>query len=110
MIAANEPSVIDLSVMRQIVASALAGALADPRTPLAHRFSEPDLQIIARAWNALCEGLDGPGAGDLGIGEIAPRAVTATTAGRVAPPLTAAPGSDSPANLRPRHGQVVPAL
>lgn len=61
---------------RQILASALAGALADPRGPLARRVSGGDLQIIEWAWAEIIAETAALHSADLGIGERLPRDVS----------------------------------
>jgi len=69
---------IELPLARQIVASALAAAFADPRSPLARRCPETELHLINWAWSIMCEERGAISGDELGIGEIDPIQVDLT--------------------------------
>lgn len=78
MIATQQKSETELLAARQIIASALASALADPRAPVAQRANGADLGVIAHAWAEIVCNSEALQADSLGLGERLPQNVTAT--------------------------------
>lgn len=62
----------ELMAARQILASALASAFSDPRSPLALRCDGGDLGIVGEAWLEIQQGSGGLASSDLGLGERLP--------------------------------------
>ena len=72
MISNNTESKPELMAARQILASALASAFSDPRSPLALRCDGGDLGIVGEAWLKIQQGSGGLASSDLGLGERLP--------------------------------------
>jgi len=78
MIATLQNSQTELLTARQIIASALASALADPRAPLAQRANGADLGVIAHSWAEIVCNSEALHRDALGLGERLPQDVAAT--------------------------------
>lgn len=78
MLATQQKPRTELLAARQVIASALASALADPRTPLAQRANGADLGIIAHSWAEMVCHSEALQRESLGLGERLPQDVTAT--------------------------------
>lgn len=77
MIVKHTQQTFEQLAARQIIASALASALADPRAPLARRCDGANLDLVEPAWQQAAETCASVGAEQLGIGERAPQKVDA---------------------------------
>ena len=77
MIVTQQNSQTELLTARQIIASALASALADPRAPLAQRANGADLGVIAHSWAEIVCNSEALHRDSLGLGERLPQDVTA---------------------------------
>lgn len=78
MIATQQKSRTELLATRQIIASALASALADPRAPLAQRANGANVGVIAHSWAEIVCNTEALHRDSLGLGERLPQDVTAT--------------------------------
>ncbi len=72
MIVKNTESKLELMAARQILASALASAFSDPRSPLALRCDGGDLEIVREAWLEIRRASGGLASSGLGLGERLP--------------------------------------
>ncbi len=72
----------ELMMARQVVATALASALADPLSPQARRGEGLDSRIIETAWEVVCEAHAELPATELGIGERRPHEASVAALGQ----------------------------